>query len=110
MEKNKLNILLISDIHNTAENIDKLRAFQKKNKRKYDYIFVLGDFDSMYTSEMSDEALVLESIESTRQMITLIQTICKNVFYLGGNHDPYYFYEDKPSLTPGSVNIAQTCE
>ena len=46
--KNNIRILIISDIHQESSKIDKLRKYCEYNKITYDYIFCMGDFDSLY--------------------------------------------------------------
>ena len=43
--QHSLKILVVSDIHNSFQNIQNLINLHKQSEPKYDYVFALGDFD-----------------------------------------------------------------
>ena len=104
--KNNIRILIISDIHQESSKIDKLRKYCEYNKINYDYIFCMGDFDSLYIKEQQDDIIIEESIEIIKNILQLLETLCKRIFYIPGNHDPkILFSKNSPQLTLYSQNI-----
>ena len=104
--KNNIRILIISDIHQESSKIDKLRKYCEYNKITYDYIFCMGDFDSLYIKEQQDDIIIEESIEIIKNILQLLETLCKRIFYIPGNHDPkILFSKNSPQLALYSQNI-----
>lgn len=104
--KLQLRVLLVSDVHNSSYMFDNVKAFAKENKVKYDYVFYLGDFDSLNIDEQYNETIIAESIEAIHHMLILLETISKNVYYIGGNHDPLVLFKDNaPQLGKHAINV-----
>lgn len=102
----KINILVASDVHGDSYQFDNIKKYYRALNKNYDYIFYLGDFDSLLEKEQNDEFIINESVEIIGQMLTLMETICPNVYYIGGNHDPGVLFSDSsPKLGKTSVNI-----
>jgi Icc-related predicted phosphoesterase len=105
-EEKLLRVLLVSDVHNSSYMFDNVKAFAKENKVKYDYVFYLGDFDSLNIDEQYNETIIAESIEAIHHMLILLETISKNVYYIGGNHDPLVLFKDNaPQLGKHAINV-----
>ena len=101
-----LRVLLVSDVHNSSYMFDNVKAFAKDNKVKYDYVFYLGDFDSLNIDEQYNETIIAESIQAIHHMLVLLETISKNVYYIGGNHDPLVLFKDNaPQLGKYAINV-----
>ena len=89
---NKINILLISDIHLKIFQIDLIKNFCLKNNIQYDFVFYMGDFDSLKLNEQTNIKLINNSIENIKEILnSLEEKICKNLYYVSGNHDPIFF-------------------
>ena len=105
-KKEEICILVVSDVHGDSFQFDNIKQISKMNTIHYDYIFYLGDFDSLHQEEQNNPAIVKESIDIISQMLLLLETICPNVYYIGGNHDPGVLFSEKaPSLGKSSKNI-----
>lgn len=107
MNQNKeINILVVSDVHGDSYQFDNIKQYSKALNKKYEYIFYLGDFDSLLEEEQNDEVIINESLEIINQMLKLMETICPNVYYIGGNHEPGVLFSDScPKLGKTSINI-----
>lgn len=107
MNQNKeINILVVSDVHGDSYQFDNIKQYSKALNKKYDYMFYLGDFDSLLEEEQNEEVIINESLEIINQMLKLMETICPNVYYIGGNHDPGVLFSDSsPKLGKTSINI-----
>ena len=104
--KNNIRILIITDIHQKSSKIDKIRKYCYKYKINYDYIFCMGDFDSLFIKEQNNEIIINESIEIIKNILLLLETLCKRIFFIPGNHDPKIFFtQNSPQLTLYSQNI-----
>ena len=101
-----LRVLLVSDVHNSSYMFDNVKAFAKENKVKYDYVFYLGDFDSLKIEEQHNDTIIAESLEAIHHMLVLLETISENVYYVGGNHDPLVLFKDNaPHLGKNAINV-----
>ena len=104
--KKNIRILIITDIHQKSSKIDKIRKYCYKYNITYDYIFCMGDFDSLFIKEQNNEIIINESIEIIKNILQLLETLCKRVFFVPGNHDPKIFFtQNSPQLTLYSQNI-----
>ena len=105
-KKEELSILVISDVHGDSFQFDNIKQIAKTNNKMYDYIFYLGDFDSLYIEEQSNKETIQESLNMISQMLLLLETLSPNVYYIGGNHDPGVLFTDNaPQLGKTSKNI-----
>ena len=105
-KKEEICILVVSDVHGDSFQFDNIKQLSKQNNIHYDYIFYLGDFDSLHQEEQSNSEIVKDSIDIISQMLLLLETICPHVYYIGGNHDPGVLFSDNaPSLGKSSKNI-----
>jgi Icc-related predicted phosphoesterase len=89
--KNHLNILIVSDIHLSYENLEKLKNWVKKNKKKFDLIFDAGDFCNLEGEEL------LKKDYEYMDIVNQLQKISKNVLYIPGNHDTKYLFDSIPA-------------
>ena len=103
----KLFILLVSDVHESIENINELVSYCKKNSITPDYIFCLGDIMSIPGGSQVDQTIYNQKVNELKNILTTLETICPNLIYLPGNHDFINLFkvEDSPKLTENSINL-----
>lgn len=107
MSDDKLSILLVSDIHESIENVNLLVSYCKENKITSDYIFCLGDIMSIQQKNQGDQSIYEQRVNELKNIFETLEKICPNLIYLPGNHDFINLFkvEDSPKLTPNSINI-----
>ena len=101
----KLEILVISDIHESKENIEKLIIFCKKNYISTNYIFCLGDIVTIPQGKQEDKSICEQKEKEIKEMFILLEQINSNIIYLPGNHDPVTLFKDPPKITENSINL-----
>jgi Icc-related predicted phosphoesterase len=108
----KLKILIISDINSNFIYLQKLKEWQLKKNIYFDYIFFLGNFlkQNQYSNKNEEkENLPVQEAEMT-SLISFLENINLNIFYIGGNNDPKnLFMKNPPTLTMKSLNIHKQC-
>ena len=67
----------------------------------------MGDFDSLKLNEQTNVKLINNSIENIKKILQSFQEkICKNVYYVSGNHDPIFFCNNNIiDITSFSKNV-----
>ena len=103
--KDKLQILLVSDIHESKENIQKLINFCKTSNIAPDYIFCLGDIVTISQGQQDDKSICEQKEKEIKELFTLLEQINTNIIYLPGNHDPVTLFKDQPKITENSINL-----
>ena len=107
MTKNEDNllILLVSDTHESIENVNKLVNYCKEKSIKPDYIFCLGDI--MSTGKQEDQSVYDLKVEELKTILTTLELISPNLIYIPGNHDFINLFkvEESPKLTENSINL-----
>ena len=105
----QINIAIVNDIHNNVESVHKLRDYWIKHNIETDYLISCGDFASLKPHEQNDSTLVSTALETCKQIIIELETLCPKVLYIPGNHDPSYLYTNSLtnhiSLTPNAINL-----
>lgn len=101
----QLQILLVSDIHESKENIQKLINFCKTNNIAPDYIFCLGDIVTISQGQQDDKSICEQKEKEIKELFTLLEQINTNIIYLPGNHDPVTLFKDPPKITENSINL-----
>ena len=93
--KDELDFLVVSDVHEDNDNLNKL--VKKLSNRKFDYVLFLGDFldpidneEEQYEKKQGDEK---EDIKKVEKIIKKLEEIAP-VLYVGGNHDPLSIFTD----------------
>ena len=106
-KEDKLNILLVSDIHESIENVQKLVFYCKENSITPDYIFCLGDIMNIPQGSQDDQSIYNQKVNELKKILTTLELISPNLIYLPGNHDFINLFkvEDSPKLTENSINI-----
>ena len=104
-KEDKLLILLVSDTHESIENVNKLVNYCKENSIKPDYIFCLGDI--MSTGKQEDQSVYDSKVDELKTLLTTLELISPNLIYIPGNHDFINLFkvEDSPKLTENSINL-----
>ena len=104
-KEDKLLILLVSDTHESIENVNKLVNYCKENSIKPDYIFCLGDI--MSTGKQEDQSVYDLKVDELKTLLTTLELISPNLIYIPGNHDFINLFkvEDSPKLTENSINL-----
>jgi Icc-related predicted phosphoesterase len=94
-----------------------LKDHIRENKKIYDIVLISGDFQSYSMAEFEDPIKCALAEEEITSILTYAESICPNVYYIPGNHDPPdLFYSDNipyPSLVkqnPGSCEEKQLKE
>jgi len=106
LKKKELNIIFLSDIHESFNYLEKLKEWQMKHKILFDYLLCGGDFLSLKNEEQSNSNTVFKSEGIMSSILNYLECICLNVVYIPGNHDPYTLFNLKsPKLTVRSTNI-----
>ena len=103
IDKDSLKFLLVSDLHDNEESLERL--LNKLKTKKYSYIFYLGDFVKMTPGQQnsSQHANIYE--ERMKKYLHKFEQIAP-VLYIPGNNEPYTIYEkNSPKLTEISKNI-----
>ena len=103
IDKDSLKFLLVSDLHDNEESLERL--LNKLKTKKYSYIFYLGDFVKMTPGQQnsSQHANIYE--ERMKRYLHKFEQIAP-VLYIPGNNEPYTIYEkNSPKLTEISKNI-----
>ena len=106
-KEDKLLILLVSDIHESIESINKLAAYCQENSINADYIFCLGDILDITQDSQEDQALYEEKLPILKNILLSLEKICPKLIYLPGNHDPMNLFkvENSPKITENSINL-----
>ena len=98
-----LNILLVSDIHNGFEQLSHLKTWYDHHPQKFDYIFGLGDFDSLFP--VPGEAISEKNNDCTEltKILKDLEYFKAPIIYIPGNHDPIGLHKEDPKLTERSI-------
>lgn len=89
----RLEILLLSDIHLNLEYIAQMLEWVETSRKgkKYDFVFMSGDLCNLPNSgpiEKFDQAEVKHHRDALEQYFTQIEAACGKVVLIPGNHDP----------------------
>ena len=87
-KEDKLFLLLVSDIHESIENVNKLIKYFKTNSIKSDYIFCLGDIVTISQGSQDIKPICEVKEKEIKNLFSLLELICLNLIYLPGKHDP----------------------
>ena len=105
----EITIAIINDIHHNKESVQQLKKYWNQKKITADYIISCGDFVSIKTDEQTDMTKVNPAIEECHEHIHELETLCSNVLFVPGNHDPSYLFENNLnnhiSLSEHSINL-----
>lgn len=106
-KSDKLLILLVSDIHESIQNVEKLKQHCHDNNIIPDYIFCLGDIMTISNGHQEDESIYQGQLIAIKKIFEVLETICPKLIYLPGNHDHKNFFkvEQSPKITENSINL-----
>lgn len=102
-DERKIQILLVTDIHDDYEYLKKLKKWQIENNIKVNYIFCTGDI--VTTLEQNNDKAINKGMIGLLNIINFLEQICSKVIYIGGNYDPIKIYEKNDKIMSGSINL-----
>jgi Icc-related predicted phosphoesterase len=100
----KLDIIVISDIHSHQDYMNKLAEHVRNNGLNFDYCFVGGDIVNCdHNHKTHNEE---KETEAFRNIMLFLHDLfqCKIIF-VPGNHDPLIYINGEPSITPDILNL-----
>lgn len=103
IDEGKIQILLVTDIHDDYEYLKKLKKWQIENNIKVDYIFCTGDI--VTTLEQNNDKAINKGMIGLLNIIKFLEQICSKVIYIGGNYDPIKIYEKNNKIITESINL-----
>jgi Icc-related predicted phosphoesterase len=103
IDEGKIQILLVTDIHDDYEYLKKLKKWQIENNIKVDYIFCTGDI--VTTLEQNNDKAINKCMIGLLNIIKFLEQICSKVIYIGGNYDPIKIYEKNNKIITESINL-----
>ena len=107
-KKDKLSILVISDTHESIENLNKLYENCKKNSYIPDYILLTGDLVSVPVGDQDNEEIGKKYYTLINEILSILEKITPNVIYIPGNRDPKILFnndDNKIKFSNTSLNI-----
>ena len=106
-KEDSLFILLVSDLHESIENVNQLVSYCQENSINPDYIFCLGDIMNIQQGSQEDQSLYEQKKELIKNLLLSLEKISPNLIYLPGNHDFINLFrgKDAPKFTDNSVNL-----
>ena len=84
----QIKILLISDIHLNASNVQKVHRYLSANKIKIDHLWAPGDFLKLKDADNDDEKKLEDAETALVELLGEIKKIHPNPVIIPGNHDP----------------------
>lgn len=106
-KEDKLFFLLVSDIHESIENVNKLVKYCQTNSIKPDYILCLGDIVTISQDSQGSKPVYEVKEKEIKNLFSLLELICPNLIYVPGNHDPEILFkvDESPKITENSINL-----
>ena len=105
-KKDKLSILVISDTHESIENLNKLYENCKKNSYIPDYILLTGDLVSVPVGDQDNEEIGKKYYTLINEILSILEKITPNVIYIPGNRDPkILFHNEDNKIKFGNTSI-----
>ena len=102
----EFSFLIVSDIHESMENVKKLVEYYSKTQTKFDYILCCGDIVTVPNNEQDFPESAKKYEPMIADLFKELEKICPNIVYVPGNHEPYTtFKEDSPQLTKGTIGL-----
>ena len=80
-----MNILLVSDIHLSINNIKRVR---NDLNTKIDHVILSGDMCNLKGDDYTNESALRQSESDITEMINELKLISPSVYFIPGNHDP----------------------
>jgi Icc-related predicted phosphoesterase len=92
----ELNFLIVSDVHEADDKLDKLK--DRMSNKKFDYVLFLGDFIKYDKNRnITDD----EKLNIIKELIKKFEEIAP-VLYVGGNHDAINLFDENFNLDTDS--------
>ncbi|KAK2962117.1 hypothetical protein BLNAU_2777 [Blattamonas nauphoetae] len=96
-----LEILIVSDIHGTNENLEKVRVWANRTHSRFDLALCLGDLANIkYDSPLPNVDELVEEESRTLQAIHDLQNLAHTVIFVPGNHDVPQTYNPFSGFLP----------
>lgn len=109
-DKSEFNILLVSDIHNQKEQLEKIVSKCKYTNYIPDYIISTGDHVTLSQGGKGDQEVIKAPEKEIGELLSILEKLCDKVIYIPGNHDTSNMVSDNPpELTEKSINIHKKC-
>ena len=104
-DKTEFNILLVSDIHNQKDQLEKIVSKCKSVNYSPDYIISTGDHVTLSQGGKGDQEVIKAAEKETGELLSILEKLCDKVIYIPGNHDTSNMVSDTPpALTEKSTN------
>lgn len=103
MSPPQLRILLISDFHESYDNIDKLAEYIRAHYIVYDTVIYLGDFLTLDNPSKAEEQQGLRDVEDILGLLSAKLNNGEKVLYVPGNHDPLALFSRAQAVTEHGV-------
>ncbi|CAI2370020.1 unnamed protein product [Moneuplotes crassus] len=107
-DKTELKILHITDLHTDKHGMDKMLQFKEKVKEEsiyYDIILISGDMQSYMMKDWEDPMICTKALQEITSILTYAHSICPNVYYIPGNHDPPDLFCCDDTPRPSLINL-----
>ena len=101
--KNSFKILVVTDIHDSIENIKIL--VDKVKDIKFDYIFCCGDAVSVPIAKNDDVEVCKEYIIKLKNIYDELEKLGCPLLWVPGNHEPGIYFHGAEEITKNSENL-----
>ena len=106
LKVSKLRILIVGNIKSNFMFVEKLKEWQLSNLEYFDYIFFVGNFLNLKPGTQNKEEIIPKSEAEITGLITFLENINLNMYYIGGCTDPITLFRlNAPVLTMKSTNL-----
>ena len=107
LKVNKLKILIVNNINSNYMYLLKLKEWQIKQEKYFDYLFYLGNFLSFSENKNKNDIKEICNDEAEiGGLLSFLENLCLNIVYIGGSNDtPTIFKTPYPTLTIKSTNL-----
>ena len=106
-DRTELRILHITDLHTDKygfENLIMLKDKIRENKIIYDLVLISGDMQSYWIKDWKDLISWAKAEEEIISILGYAESICQNVYFIPGNHDPSDLFLNPQIKTPGLIS------
>ena len=99
-------MLVISDTHESIENLNKLYENCKKHSYTPNYILLTGDLVSVPVGDQDNEEIGKKYYSLINEILSILEKITPNVIYIPGNRDPkILFHNEDNKIKFGNTSI-----
>ena len=101
--KNSFKILVVTDIHDSIENIKIL--VDKVKDIKFDYVFCCGDAVNVPIAKNDDVEVCKEYIIKLKNIYDELEKLGCPLLWVPGNHEPGIYFNGTEEVTKNSENL-----